>query len=172
MSTSFFCSCLRGGIRHELHKGSRLRHGLSTAAIFATGLESAASQRQYASPRTLKQPPSRHASPLASQRRQYSPRAPQRQNASLWALQRQRTSLRVLLQPPSAAGFAEGFAAAANFATASKANAWSRLPDGVGIWYALGLAPQSTFDPGGRSHWAGRWGRDSGVFPRPVRVLG
>ena len=101
MSTSFFfCSCLRGGIRHELHKGSRLRHGLSTAASFTTDLESAASQREYASPRTLKRPPSRQASPLASQRRQSSPRAPQWQNISLWALQRQRTSPRSL-PPPS-----------------------------------------------------------------------
>ncbi len=48
-------------IRHELHKGSRLRRELATAASFATGLESAASQRQYASPRPLKQPPSRQA---------------------------------------------------------------------------------------------------------------
>jgi hypothetical protein len=39
----FFCSCLRGMIRHELHKGSRLRRELATAASFATGLESAAS---------------------------------------------------------------------------------------------------------------------------------
>jgi hypothetical protein len=56
VSTSFFLflQLHRGRTRHELLKGSRLRHELATAASFATGLESAASQRQYASPRPLK----------------------------------------------------------------------------------------------------------------------